>query len=170
MTSRTHSIRLAEIAHARSGDKGAGANVGVIAYTPAGYEFLRDTLSAAVVEKFFKPLGVGTVVRYELPNLGALNFLLPNILDGGGSVSLQVDAQGKGLAQRLLDLKLEVPETLLPELVRRHSRVRNHRCAAHAGPEVLRRPGFSALDPGRRSTSGPAWAENCDSETLLETA
>jgi len=112
------SIRLAEIAHARSGDKGAGANVGVIAYTPAGYEFLRETLKADVVEAFFKPLGVGTVVRYELPNLGALNFLLPNILDGGGSVSLCVDAQGKGLAQRLLELHLDVPELQLKPFAR----------------------------------------------------
>jgi hypothetical protein len=119
--SDTCAIRLAEIAHARSGDKGAGANIGVIAYTPAGYEFLRETLTPAVVEAFFKPLGGGSVVRYELPNLEALNFILPNILDGGGSLSLQIDAQGKGLGQRLLELQLEAPETLLPKVVRQNA-------------------------------------------------
>jgi hypothetical protein len=116
MSSETRSIRLAEIAHARSGDNGASANIGVIAYTPAGYRFLRQTLVAGVVEKFFKPMGVGTVVRYELPNLGAFNFVLPNILDGGGSISLQIDAQGKGLAQQLLELKLEVAELQLRQM------------------------------------------------------
>jgi len=102
-------IRLGDIAYARSGDKGSGANVGVIARTPADYEILRQHLTAAEVEAFFKTMGVGAVVRYELPNLGALNFVLPQILDGGGSVSLRIDAQGKALGQALLELRLEVP-------------------------------------------------------------
>jgi hypothetical protein len=101
-------IRLADIAYARSGDKGSGANVGVIARTPGDYETLRRHLTAAAVEAFFKPMGVGSVVRYELPNLGALNFILPNILDGGGSLSLRIDAQGKALGQVLLEMPLEV--------------------------------------------------------------
>lgn len=101
-------IRLGDIAYARSGDKGSGANVGVIARTPTDYQALRQHLTAAAVEAFFKPMGVGTVVRYELPNLGALNFVLPNILDGGGSVSLRIDAQGKALGQVLLEMQLEV--------------------------------------------------------------
>jgi hypothetical protein len=105
----THTIRLGDIAYARSGDKGAGANVGVIARTPADYETIRKHLTAAAVERFFKPMGVGTVVRYELPNLGALNFVLPSILDGGGSLSLRTDAQGKALGQVLLEMRLEVP-------------------------------------------------------------
>jgi hypothetical protein len=103
-------VRLGTIAYARSGDKGAGANVGVIARTPADYEVLRRRLTAERVEAFFRPLGVGKVVRYELPNLGALNFLLPNILDGGGSLSLRIDAQGKALGQALLEMELDVPE------------------------------------------------------------
>lgn len=103
-------IRLGDIAYARSGDKGSGANVGVIARRPGDYETLRRNLSAAAVEKFFKPMGVGSVVRYELPNLGALNFVLPNILAGGGSVSLRTDAQGKALGQQLLEMQLEIPE------------------------------------------------------------
>jgi len=107
------STRLAELAHARSGDKGSSANVGVIAYTPAGYDFLREHLTADRVEQFFAPMGVGKVVRYELPNLGALNFILPNILNGGGSINLRIDAQGKALGQALLELVLDVPEELL---------------------------------------------------------
>ena len=66
-------IRLGEIAHARSGDKGAGANVGVIAYSGAGYEFLRAALTADHVGEFFKLMGAGKAIRYELPNLLAFN-------------------------------------------------------------------------------------------------
>jgi hypothetical protein len=107
--------RLAEIAHARSGDKGSSANVGVIAYTAAGYGFLREHLTAERVEEFFSPMGVGKVIRYELPNLGALNFILPNILNGGGSTNLRIDAQGKALGQALLEFVLDVPEELLQQ-------------------------------------------------------
>ena len=106
----TRQIRLGEIAYARSGDKGSSANVGVIAHTAEGFEFLRGVLSAACVEKFFKPLGLGRVVRYELPNLGAFNFILPGVLAGGASRSLRIDAQGKTLGQALLELKLKISE------------------------------------------------------------
>jgi hypothetical protein len=105
-------ILLRDIAYARSGDKGAGANVGVIARTPGDYDFLRRHLTAAAVEEFFKPMGVGTVVRYELPNLGALNFILPGILAGGGSVSLRSDAQGKALGQKLLEMTIQLPREI----------------------------------------------------------
>ena len=110
-------LHLGDIAYARSGDKGSGANVGVIARTPAAYEFLRRTLSADAVERFFKPLGVGRVVRYDLPNLGAFNFLLPGVLDGGGSLNLRIDAQGKALGQAILEMPLEVPDETLAELL-----------------------------------------------------
>jgi hypothetical protein len=103
-------IRLGQIAHARSGDKGSGANIGVIANSPAGYAFLHRWLSADRVESYFRPLGVGTVTRYEMPNLGALNFILPNILDGGGSLTLRIDAQGKTLGQAILEMPVEVPD------------------------------------------------------------
>lgn len=99
---------LREIAHARSGDKGSGANVGVIAYTPAGYELLRRLLTPAVVETYFKPMGVGVVRRYEMANLGALNFILPGVLGGASGRSLRIDAQGKALGQALLELELDV--------------------------------------------------------------
>jgi hypothetical protein len=110
-------IRLGQIAIARSGDKGSGANIGIIARTPRGFDFLRDALTASTIEAFFKPLGVGTVIRYELANLGALNFILPAILDGGGSVSMRIDAQGKALGQILLEMPLDVPDDLLPEIL-----------------------------------------------------
>ncbi len=109
-------VRLGDIAYARSGDKGAGANIGVIARTSAGYEFLRDRLLPAVVERYFVRLHPGPVVRYELPNLGALNFVLPDILGGGGSVSLRIDAQGKALGQIILEMPIELPDELLPRL------------------------------------------------------
>jgi len=101
-------IFLGEIAYARSGDKGSSANVGVIARTPQGFTLLRSYLSAARVERFFNPLGVGKVIRYELPNLGALNFLLPGVLGGGASRSLRTDAQGKTLGQAILEMKLTI--------------------------------------------------------------
>lgn len=108
-------IRLGAIAHARSGDKGSSANVGVIAYTPAGYTVLAQSLTAGRVEAYFKPMGVGTVIRYELPNLGALNFVLPGVLAGGGSRSLRIDAQGKTLGQAILEMPIEVDAALLPD-------------------------------------------------------
>ncbi|MFI5357450.1 MAG: hypothetical protein ACHQ4G_08960 [Opitutales bacterium] len=100
-------ILLREIAHARSGDKGNSANVAVFARTPAAYVWLRDHLTAAAIETYFKPLGVGAVIRYEVPNLEALNFILPDILAGGGSRSLRIDAQGKTLGMALLEMPVE---------------------------------------------------------------
>lgn len=108
-------IRLGDLATARSGDKGADANVGVIARTPSAFELLRRHLTAEAVEVFFKPMGVGTVVRYELPNLGALNFILPDILDGGGSLSLRIDAQGKALGQAILEMRLSISDVEAPQ-------------------------------------------------------
>lgn len=105
--------RLRDVAYARSGDKGSSANVGILAYSEAGYQFLYHALTAAAVESFFKPMGVGNVIRYELPNLYAFNFVLPGILAGGGSRSLRVDAQGKALGQVLLEMELDVPHDLL---------------------------------------------------------
>lgn len=99
-------LRLGDIAHARSGDKGSSANVGVIAYTPKGYAFLQQTLTEERVAEYFKPLGPTKVTRYELPNLGALNFVLEGVLAGGGSRSLRVDAQGKALGQAILEMML----------------------------------------------------------------
>jgi hypothetical protein len=101
--------RLGEIAYARSGDKGASANIGVIARRPEDYSVLVAHLTADRVHGFFSHLGVSGVKRYELPNLGALNFILHDALDGGASLSLRTDAQGKALAQQLLAMELDVP-------------------------------------------------------------
>lgn len=106
-------VHLWEIAYARSGDKGAHANIGIIAYAPEGYDFLEKFLTADKVQDYFKQLGVTETLRYELPNLGALNFVLKDVLDGGGSRSLRVDAQGKTLGQALLEMKVQVPESVL---------------------------------------------------------
>src|SRR5690349_3591090 len=90
---------LRDFAYARSGDKGSNVNIGVIAYDVKGYEYLLEHLTAERVQEYFKSLGVSSTVRYELPNLQALNFLLKGVLDGGGSRSLRIDSQGKVLGQ-----------------------------------------------------------------------
>lgn len=100
---------LGEIAYARSGDKGASANIGVIARSPAAYQFLLKALTAEAVGEFFGELRPGKVRRYEMPNLLAINFVIEDILDGGGSLSLRVDAQGKGLGQALLRMPVNIP-------------------------------------------------------------
>jgi hypothetical protein len=107
-------IPLREIAFARSGDKGNSVNIAVFGRTPAAYAWLRAQLTAAIVEEYFRPLGVGPVTRYDVPNLEALNFVLPDVLGGGGSRSLRIDAQGKTLGMALLELKVDAPPSLLP--------------------------------------------------------
>lgn len=103
-------ICVREIAYARSGDKGNSANIGVVAYTIAGYELLQKQLTADVVKAYFQPLGVVSVTRYVLPNLCALNFVCRGILGGGASRSLRCDSQGKALGQALLEIKLVIPK------------------------------------------------------------
>ena len=109
-------VQLRRLAHARSGDKGDTANVGVIAYTPAAYRFLKERLTAARVASHFEGMIEGAVDRYELDNLGALNFLLHGALGGGGTRSLMTDAQGKVYSTALLRMELDVPDELLAEL------------------------------------------------------
>ena len=102
-------IPLVHLAHARSGDKGDTANVGVIAYDPDHYELLREQLTPDAVKAHFGSLVTGPVERFELPNLQALNFLLHGALDGGGTVSLMNDAQGKVFSTALLRMEVDVP-------------------------------------------------------------
>lgn len=109
---KTKLMQLRRIAYARSGDKGSSANIGVIAYTSRGFEFLKEYLTADKVDAYFKPLGVTATQRYELPNLEALNFVLCNVLQGGGSRSLRIDSQGKALGQALLEMLIEIPEDI----------------------------------------------------------
>lgn len=103
---------LRDIAFARSGDKGDSANIAVFGRTPEAYAWLRTFLTAERVETFFQPLGVGRVQRYDVPNLEALNFVLPHVLGGGGSRSLRIDAQGKTLGMALLELAVDLPPQL----------------------------------------------------------
>lgn len=109
-------VKLIEIAHGRSGDKGNGSNVGIIARHPKIYPYLKATLTQERVKEHMKHICRGNVERYELPNIGALNFILYESLGGGGTVSLKLDAQGKTHASTLLRMEVDVPEELL-ELV-----------------------------------------------------
>ncbi|MDH3270649.1 MAG: hypothetical protein OEN56_04910 [Gemmatimonadota bacterium] len=115
-------IPLVHLAHARSGDKGDTANVGVIAYDEAHYGLLRDALTPAAVKAHFGPMVKGEVERFELPNLYALNFLLHGALGGGGTMSLMNDAQGKVFSTALLRMRVEVPDDVA-EAVRGRGRV-----------------------------------------------
>lgn len=101
-------ITLRNIAHTRSGDKGRDANIGVIAKNPEAYNILKKHLTSEIVKKYFNEICSGEVIRYELPTLMALNFLLKGALSTGGSSSLRSDAQGKALAEALLFLQLEI--------------------------------------------------------------
>ena len=104
-------IQLRYLAHARSGDKGDTANVGLIALDPDWYGWLEDEVTARRVARHFKGM-VSSVERFELPNLSALNFLLHGALDGGGTLSLKTDAQGKVYSTALLRMEIEVPRSV----------------------------------------------------------
>ena len=106
-------VPLLRIAHARSGDKGDTVNIGLIARRPELYPLLAEHVTAARVKQHFGTMVKGPVERFELPNLYALNFLLHEALDGGGTVSLMTDAQGKTFSTALLRMEIDVPETLL---------------------------------------------------------
>jgi len=101
-------LRLSQIAHSRSGDKGDISNVGLIAIHPRHYTLLLREVTASRVKGHFGPLVLGKVTRYELPNLGALNFVMEQALDGGGTISLRTDAQGKTHGAALLTMEIEV--------------------------------------------------------------
>jgi hypothetical protein len=109
MTVRTR-IRLGDLAHARSGDKGNRANIGVVANDERAFAWLRAHLTAAVVADYLRPMGIGPVRRYELPNIHAFNFVIDEALSGGASRSLRLDTQGKALGVALLELELPLIE------------------------------------------------------------
>jgi len=106
---RKGKVLLLDLAHARSGDKGDTANVGLIARKPEYYPHLVKQVTAARVARHFKGMISGPVERFELPNLHALNFLLHGALDGGGTISLKTDAQGKVFSTALLRMTVEAP-------------------------------------------------------------
>jgi hypothetical protein len=125
-------VRLVDIAHARSGDKGDTANVGVIALKREWYPILERYLTLDRVREHFRRVITGDVERYELPNLAALNFLLHGALDGGGTLSLKTDAQGKVFSTAMLRMTLEVPDAdaravRLPGANRGPAFMRSHR-------------------------------------------
>lgn len=103
-------VALEKLAYTRSGDKGSGSNVGVIAYDDASFALLREQLTTERVKAHFREICFGAVERFELPNINALNFILHDSLGGGGSKSLKTDAQGKTHGLGMLYLELEVPD------------------------------------------------------------
>jgi hypothetical protein len=106
MSENSRTIRLGDLAHTRSGDKGNRSNIGVVANDKASYDWLRDRLTESVVAQYLRPLGVGEVRRYDLPVLRAFNFVIEHALAGGASRSLRLDTQGKVLGVILLELPL----------------------------------------------------------------
>lgn len=110
MAEDSRSIKLGDLAHTRSGDKGNRSNIGVVARDGAAYAWLEARLTEAVVAEFLRPLGIGAVRRYDLPRLHAFNFVIEHALAGGASRSLRLDTQGKALGVVLLELPLPVPD------------------------------------------------------------
>ncbi|WP_027797588.1 AtuA-related protein [Paraburkholderia acidipaludis] len=102
-------MKLRELAHSRTGDKGNTLNVSVICHDPKHYEYLRETLSAECVKAWLADFVRGDVVRYELPRLAAFNFVLGQALGGGVTRSLALDAHGKSVSSIVLDLEIEAP-------------------------------------------------------------
>jgi hypothetical protein len=105
-------VKLLQLAHGRSGDKGDTANVGIIAYRAEFYPFLKEVITVERVKQHFAGICKGEVERYELPNIWALNFLLHNALGGGGTQTLRHDAQGKTFSTAFLRMEVEVPDEL----------------------------------------------------------
>jgi hypothetical protein len=111
-------VPLRELAHARSGDKGDTSNVGVIAYDEVDYPILLDQVTVERVRDLFGSLVLGEVARYELPNIGALNFVLKGALQGGVTTSLALDPHGKTRSSLILDLPIDVPDGYVPPRLR----------------------------------------------------
>ena len=110
---RMVTVPMSKLVHARSGDKGDTCNIGVIARAPEIYPWMKKAITAPTVKRWFRGICKGRVERHEVPNLGALNFLLHESLGGGGTVSLRIDAQGKTLSHALLTMKVTVPQALV---------------------------------------------------------
>jgi hypothetical protein len=128
------SVSLADLCHARSGDKGQHSNIGVITWDRGGYELLSRVLTPARVKEHFGELVRGEVRRYDLPTIGAFNFILEDSLDGGGTQTLRLDALGKALCEGLLRMEIDVPEGMFWETRRRPS------LKASAVPIIHRHP------------------------------
>lgn len=101
-------IKVRELAHARTGDKGDISDIGVFAYNTDSYHILHERLTDARVEAAFEPIADGPVTRYELPQLDAFNFVIENALSGGVTTSSRLDSHGKSLSYLLLDIEIEI--------------------------------------------------------------
>jgi hypothetical protein len=110
MDEQKRMVRLGDLAHARSGDKGNSANIGVVANDDASFQWLRTHLTETVVAAYLRPLQIGKVRLYEVPHLRAFNFVIEKALAGGASRSLRLDTQGKALGVALLELCLPAPD------------------------------------------------------------
>ena len=131
-------VQLLELAHARSGDKGDTANVGVIAYDEEDYSVILEQVTAERVKEHFGSMVKGPVERFRLDNLHAVNFLLHGALDGGGTLSLMTDAQGKVFSTALLRMELQVPEEVASR-VRGRGRVPRGEVRPGSRPPTARR-------------------------------
>lgn len=107
-------LRLHDIAHARAGDKGNRSNISLIAYRPEYYSLLAEQITSATVLALFAPRGATRVIRYDLPLLGAFNFVIDNALEGGVNASMNLDGHGKTLSFKLLAMPISVPRQLVP--------------------------------------------------------
>ena len=109
MSEAARHVRLGDVAHTRSGDKGDRSNIGVVARDAAAYAWLETHLTEHAVAEYFRPMGVGKVKRYEMPGLCAFNFIIDRALAGGASRSLRIDTQGKALGTVMLELMIPAP-------------------------------------------------------------
>lgn len=141
-------VPLGRIAFARSGDKGDTANIGVIAMDESAYPVITKEVTESCIKQHFTGICHGEVERFELPNLGALNFLLHRSLGGGGTVSLMLDAQGKTFGATLLGLEIEVPEDVVAACDRVAAGEAPGRSTGSAGLEDATSP--STADRGGR--------------------
>lgn len=111
-------VTLREIAHTRSGEKGNDSNISVIAYDLADYPLLRAQVTVDAVHRLYGAITKGTITRYEVPRIGALNFVLRDVLEGGRSRTLAFDESGKALSTLLLTMNVEVPDTFVERSLR----------------------------------------------------
>jgi hypothetical protein len=110
MPEQSPTVRLGELAHTRSGDKGDRSNIGVVSNDAASYTWLEAHLTAAAVAEFLRPMEIGRVKRYTIPGLLAFNFIIDRALAGGASRSLRLDSQGKALGTVLLEMRIPAPD------------------------------------------------------------
>tara|TARA_B100001250_G_scaffold301552_1_gene263253 strand:- start:310 stop:654 length:345 start_codon:yes stop_codon:yes gene_type:complete len=109
-------VVLKDIAFSRSGDKGDNANVGLIFINKKIYTWAEKNLTSEVIKEYMGDIVLGDIIRYELPNINALNFILKNCLGGGGSISMLNDAQGKTLGQAVIMLEVDIPDNLFESI------------------------------------------------------